>query len=90
MPWSRSQTASTTARGYGYAHAQARRQYAAAHDPAHPCTRCGRPLGPMGPHLHLDHNRDRTGYLGFAHGSCNRTAGAREGRARQTVTAVRM
>ena len=42
----------------------------------------------MGPHLHLDHTADRTGWLGFAHGSvpcpvcgvrCNLSAGVRAG-----------
>lgn len=89
MPWSRSRPA-TDQRGYGAAHVKARAAAAAAHDPSHPCCRCGQPLGPMGPWLHLDHNRARDGYLGFAHGSCNRKAGAREGRARQTVTARRL
>ncbi|MDP9459611.1 MAG: hypothetical protein M3Q22_04920 [Actinomycetota bacterium] len=50
----------------------------------------------MGPWLHYDHNRTRTGYLGFAHGAacpycrkrCNVVAGAKEGRRRQNVTRV--
>lgn len=89
MPWNRSRPRSD-ARGYGPEHIKARKAAAAQHLPSDPCCRCGRPLGPMGPHLHLDHNRARTGYLGFAHATCNRKAGAQEGRARQTVTARRM
>jgi hypothetical protein len=80
----------TTARGYGAEHKQARKQAAAAHHPSDPCSRCGRPLGPMGPWLHLDHTADRTSYLGFSHGvPCNVTAGARAGRARQNVTRLK-
>lgn len=81
--------ASTTARGYGSDHAKARKAAAATHQPTDPCTRCGKPLGPMGPWLHYDHNAQRTGYLGFAHSSCNRQAGAKEGRARQASTRLR-
>jgi hypothetical protein len=90
VPWDRRKQASATARGYGYDHTKARRALAAKHQPTDPCVRCGRPLGPMGRWLHLDHNRTRTGYLGFSHSTCNRTAGAREGRARQdeAVTTV--
>lgn len=39
----------------------------------------------MGPDLHFDHTGDRTGYLGFSHGHCNVTAGAREGARRQAA-----
>ncbi len=74
---------STTARGYGADHRAARKAAAAQHSPSDPCARCGQPLGPMGPWLHYDHNASRTGYLGFAHARCNRTAGAREGNVRQ-------
>ena len=44
----------------------------------------------MGRWLHYDHNRTRDGYLGFAHARCNVKAGAREGRARQTVIQLRL
>lgn len=81
--------ASSAARGYGTAHTAARRAWAARHQPTDLCVRCRRPLGPMGPHLHLDHNRTRTGYLGFAHAQCNRKAGSREGRARQGASRLR-
>lgn len=61
---------------YGAAHTKARKAWAAAHDPSHLCTRCRHPLGPMGPHLHLDHSADRTYYAGFAHARCNVGAAA--------------
>lgn len=71
--------AGTTARGYGTEHINARKAAAARHQPSDPCSRCGRPLGPMGPWLHYDHNAQRTGYLGFAHATCNKRAGAQAG-----------
>lgn len=83
-----------TAAGYGYTHSQARKKAAARHQPSDPCARCHHALGPIGPHLHYDHNGARTGYLGFSHGSrpcpecgqrCNITAGAREGNRRQRL-----
>jgi hypothetical protein len=33
--------------------------------------------------LHLDHNDDRTGWLGFSHSDCNLRAAARKARAIQ-------
>lgn len=75
--------ASTTARGYGRAHQQARADAAKLHRPEHLCPRCGKPLGPMGPNLHYDHNGQRTGYLGFSHAACNIRAGAQVGQRRQ-------
>ena len=86
MPWSNSRPRSSE---YGAAHAKARAEAAKHHQPSDPCTRCGHPLGPMSRALHYDHNRARTAYLGFAHAHCNRVAGAREGRARQTSSNLR-
>ena len=85
MTWRGPRTGSTntTARGYGSAHIKARAMAAAKHQPTDPCVRCGKALGPMGPWLHYDHNAARTAYLGFAHASCNRRAGARVGQKRQ-------
>lgn len=83
MPWDLARPASAD---YGVTHRKARAQWAATHDPADQCIRCGMPLGPMGPGLHLDHSDDRTHYTGFAHAACNVRAGARAGRARQNVT----
>lgn len=74
---------STTQKGYGAEHQKARRAAAALHDETDPCARCGLELGPMGPHLHFDHDGDRSDYIGFSHARCNIVAGAREGRRRQ-------
>ena len=82
MPWSNAAPRSTI---HGTAHANERKARAAVHDPYDPCVRCGHPLGPMGPHLHLDHHdHDKARYLGFSHGrrcpvcgkSCNLRAAA--------------
>lgn len=80
----------TTARGYGADHQKARAAAALVHKPTDPCARCHKPLGRMSPALHYDHNGKRTGYLGFSHADCNRTAGAREGRRRQTKPLPRL
>jgi hypothetical protein len=62
VTWSRTKPRSET---HGNAHDQARKAYAANHHPADPCVRCGHPLGPMRPGLHLDHDdNDKTKYLG--------------------------
>jgi hypothetical protein len=68
--------ASTSERGYGAAHAKARREALAGFKPGDPCARC---RGPMldGQALDLDHNDDRTGYLGLSHASCNRSSTGR-------------
>lgn len=71
---------------YGAAHQAERKRRAAKHQPTDPCARCGCPLGPMNPGLHLDH-AETGGYLGFSHGhqcphcgrNCNIGAGARKG-----------
>lgn len=71
--------ASTTARGYGTAHKAERKRWepiVAAGDAI--CTRCQEPIDPGEP-FDLDHNEDRTGYLGAAHVACNRRAGGRNG-----------
>ena len=81
MTWSRTKPRTAT---HGSAHDKARKAYAAVHQPWHPCVRCGKPLGPMGPQLHLDHHdTDKTRYLGFSHAKCNTGAAGRLGRARQ-------
>ena len=87
MPWDSTRPRSAD---YGAAHTKARKMWAERHDPADLCTRCRHPLGPMGPHLHLDHSADRSYYAGFAHGSrcpycglnCNVRAGALTANAR--------
>lgn len=81
MTWQRTKP---RAQVHGSAHAKARKQWAAQHDPSHPCVRCGRPLGPMGKWLHLDHHDlDKRMYLGFSHAACNLRAAGQLGRQRQ-------
>lgn len=99
MAWKNNRPAPSS-RGTGHEHRKARAAWAEQHDPSHPCVRCGHPLGPMGPWLHLDHSRDRMSYLGFAHGVprkcpwcgkyCNQSAAGKEARDRQTVIAPRL
>lgn len=43
-----------------------------------PCVRCGRPIT-AGDEVDLDHRDDGAGWLGLAHSSCNRSAGATRG-----------
>lgn len=64
---------STTARGYGWEHQQARAAAQAAFVEGSPCPRCEEPMLSTQP-LDLDHRDDRDGYLGLAHRSCNRGA----------------
>lgn len=67
---------SREARGYGADHKRARRQAIAALHDGQPCHRCGQPMWRSQVDLlDLDHNADRTGYLGLAHRACNRRAG---------------
>lgn len=82
--------ASTTARGYGSAHAKARRAALDALERAGVGVCCigGEPIYP-GQRLHLDHTPDRTGYRGLACARHNRHDGAVRGRARQTATRLR-
>lgn len=78
----------TTARGYGTAHQHARRDALAQLQDGQGCTRCGRPMWRAeAQQLDLDHNTDRTGYLGLAHRTCNRRAGqTRSAQARRVRT----
>lgn len=41
-----------------------------------PCARCGQPIQ-AGDAWHLDHNDDRTGYIGPSHARCNTSAGGK-------------
>jgi hypothetical protein len=47
------------------------------------CVRCGKPMLPGQP-LDLDHRDDGNGWAGFAHSSCNRSAGATLGNVLQS------
>ena len=77
--------ASTTARGYGWAHQKARKA-ALPYAVGSACTRCGGVIeSTVG--IHYDHSDDRTYYLGWAHASCNVKAGARKARALQLAAA---
>lgn len=72
---------------HGWAHAKARKAWAARHRPDDLCSRCGHTLGPMGAWLHLDHDDwDKTQYRGFSHAQCNMSAGGRRGNATQHAT----
>lgn len=68
---------------YGWAHQKARNAAKYRHRDTDPCARCHQPLGPMGRWLHYDHAEDGITYLGFSHGTCNKSAGARKGNQRQ-------
>lgn len=70
---------SREARGYGYAHRQLRRRYIPLVAAGMiTCCRCGEWIDPSEP-FDLDHSDDdRSVYLGPAHVSCNRSAGARK------------
>ena len=87
---------STTERGYGWAHQQARVEALAAMPDGQLCTRCRQPMWRAdADSLHLDHTDDRSGYRGLAHASCNTRAGqakamaSRQRRAATTRTSKR-
>lgn len=75
---------STTARGYGWPHQQARADAIKRMRDGTPCTRCGQPMHRAESKLiDLDHTDDRAGYRGLAHARCNRQAGQAKGVARR-------
>lgn len=76
--------ASTNERGYGYEHTQIRKAWAdkLAAAGTLPCARCNKPIT-RGQPWDLGHNPTRTGYTGPEHVRCNRSAGGRNGRAKQ-------
>ena len=62
----------TTERGYGWTHQQLRQQWAAVVASGRGvCSRCRQPIHRSEP-WDLDHDDDRTRYLGPAHVRCNR------------------
>jgi hypothetical protein len=70
----------TSQRGYGSAHAAVRARVASQVASATArCTRCGAAIGKHDA-WDLDHRDDRRGWLGPAHASCNRSAGALKNR----------
>ncbi len=80
--------ASSTVRGYGTTHQRLRRRLL-SQAYGQPCTRCGQVME-HGQSLDLDHTDDRTGYRGFSHSHCNRSAGAKKrNRLRQAASRFR-
>ncbi|MGW3808843.1 endonuclease domain-containing protein [Micromonospora sp. NPDC005113] len=74
----------TTQRGYGWAHQQARTQALERMPDGQPCTRCAQPMYRNEAQLlDLDHNEDRRTYRGLAHRTCNRRAGQAKAQARR-------
>lgn len=70
---------STDARGYGWAHQQARAAWRpVVDDGGVGCARCGRPIAPGSP-WDLGHTADRRAYTGPEHMRCNRQDGGRRG-----------
>jgi hypothetical protein len=68
---------------YDREHEAVRRALLAVYQPAEPCWRCGRPLGPDPSRIDLGHRDDGAGWSGLEHSRCNRQAGARLGNARR-------
>ena len=67
----------STQRGYGHTHQQARATALTTYHPTDPCPRCHLPLGDDPTMLDLMHTEDRQGYLGLGHAPCNRTTARR-------------
>lgn len=69
----------TSARGYGAQHQKLRTRWKRLLQQQGdlPCTRCHLPVYPTDA-WDLDHTDDRSGYLGIAHTTCNRSAGGRK------------
>lgn len=77
-------TTTTTQRGYGWAHQQARTHALHRMVDGQPCTRCAQPMYRSEAQLlDLDHTEDRTTYQGLAHRACNRRAGQAKAQARR-------
>lgn len=78
-------TGTTTQRGYGWKHRQARAAALARLHAGTPCHLCGHPMYHTQA-LDLDHTPTRSGYRGLAHAACNRADGARRGNAQRRTT----
>jgi hypothetical protein len=79
---------SSTQRGYGKAHRQARADALRDLEDGQACARCGQPMyRTQASHLDLDHTDDRTAYRGLAHRACNRRAGQAKATANRHHTA---
>jgi hypothetical protein len=64
--------ASSTARGYGYAHQQERKRWKPVVEAGQAvCARCNEPIAPDAK-WDLDHTDDRQAYRGPSHRACNR------------------
>jgi hypothetical protein len=76
---------STKASGYDQRHKDRRAAALAqlAASPGQPCARCGKPMY-IGMQLDLDHNDQRTGYLGLSHRACNIAASNRSPRRKRS------
>ena len=82
MPWATPKAPGGTTRGgWGNQHQKLRKRLLPSAYGT-PCARCGLPMLP-GQKLHLDHNDDRTGWIGFSHAACNVRAAAKKARAIQ-------
>ncbi|MCX4474825.1 hypothetical protein OOK41_31690 [Micromonospora sp. NBC_01655] len=82
----------TTDRGLGWEHQQARARALAVLKPGTPCHKCGHPMDKATQKLDLDHLRPRVyggtgGPRRLAHASCNRREGQAIGQARRRVAA---
>lgn len=80
MPWDNARPRS---RKYGRPHARDRQAWASRHSPTDLCGWCRRPLGPMGPKLHLAHDPSGTRIVGFWHARCNLQEAGKRARAMQ-------
>lgn len=97
MPWSSSRPG-TNPIYRTPAHRKARAALVAQHYDGAPCCLCGHPMYGPTRNLDADHQPGTDMYRGLAHGHarcqdcgkrCNRSDGARRGRARQTASPLR-
>jgi hypothetical protein len=80
----------TSRNGWGHIHQQRRKQLEPlVRAGTVNCARCGKPIEPHEPWA-LDHNDDRTGYLGASHMRCNAAAGAHKTNRRHGLPVTRI